>query len=191
MIKRPISWLWCIVFTISFWIVGSPVPAKDKAKIEDTRISREEPHLKADFLIQHCFNPEMDEAIWSGVPTTFRIFVVLEEAGHLFFSPKLLDTVLEHTIKYDRLKEEFRVSLSESPDEIRVTPRFLEAKQWMSHVKGLSLIPLWRLEKDHAYQLSVKAELSKVRLPLFLRYIFFFVSLWDFETEWNTTTFNF
>ncbi len=39
------------------------------------------------------------------------------------------------------------------------------------------------------YELAIKAELSKVELPLFFRYIFFFVSLWDFETDWQVVTF--
>jgi hypothetical protein len=30
----------------------------------------------------------------------------------------------------------------------------------------------------------IKAKLDKVRLPLYMEYVFFFVSLWDFETDW-------
>jgi len=37
--------------------------------------------------------------------------------------------------------------------------------------------------------LRVKAELEKVRLPLYLHYVLFFVSLWDFETDWYTVDF--
>jgi hypothetical protein len=32
---------------------------------------------------------------------------------------------------------------------------------------------------------QIKAELDPVRLPLHLEYLFFFVSLWDFETDWH------
>jgi hypothetical protein len=46
------------------------------------------------------------------------------------------------------------------------------------------------MQKEATYQIRMKAELSKVNLPLFFRYIFFFVSLWDFETDWQKVTFS-
>jgi hypothetical protein len=112
----------------------------------------------------------------------------VEKPGPLFFSSQLLDVILEHTIKYDYLKNEYEVQLPENPDSIRITKDFVEAKRWMSTVRELPLLPLWRLQKGEAYDLRIKAELSKVELPLFFRYIFFFVSLWDFETDWQKIT---
>ena len=41
------------------------------------------------------------------------------------------------------------------------------------------------VQPDSTYRLRVKAELNKVRLPFYLHYVLFFVSLWDFETEWH------
>jgi len=35
------------------------------------------------------------------------------------------------------------------------------------------------------------AELDKIRLPLYLHYVFFFLSLWDFETDWYAVDFLF
>ena len=45
-----------------------------------------------------------------------------------------------------------------------------------------SPLAMWQAE-------FVKAELEKVRLPLYLHYVLFFVSLWDFETDWFTIDF--
>jgi hypothetical protein len=59
----------------------------------------------------------------------------------------------------------------------------------MTEINSLKIIPLNRLEKDEQYQLSVKAEVSKKTLPLYLHYILFFVSLWDFETDWYAIDF--
>jgi len=36
--------------------------------------------------------------------------------------------------------------------------------------------------------LRIKAELDPIKLPLHLEYLFFFVSLWDFETDWHVET---
>jgi len=61
---------------------------------------------------------------------------------------------------------------------------FEKAKIAMSDVNGVIITPLTLLRKDKNYYLRIKAELDKVRLPLHLEYVFFFVSLWDFETDW-------
>jgi len=58
-------------------------------------------------------------------------------------------------------------------------------------VKGLKVAPLQRLVKGNKYQLRVKAELQKVRLPLNLHYVLFFLSLWDFDTDWYTVDFTY
>ena len=176
-----------------FWVfLSGPLvtsaSAKNKAEIVDVNIGEIQGILKASFYIQDCFTSSMEEAIRSGVPTTFRIRTVVEKPGFLFFSSQLLDVVLEHTIKYDYLKNEYEVQLPENSDSIRITKDFVEAKRWMSTVRELPLLPLWRLQKGEAYDLRIRAELSKVELPLFFRYIFFFVSLWDFETDWQKIT---
>jgi hypothetical protein len=163
----------------------SAASAKNKAEIVDIELAQDPDNLKVSFFIKDCFTPSLEEAIQSGVPTTFRILAVMEKPGVLFFQTEVLNVVLEHTIKYDYLKNEYHVQLPENADATLVTKDFVEAKQWMSMVKDLPLIPLWRLQKDQVYQLRLKAELSKVELPLFFRYIFFFVSLWDFETDWQ------
>ena len=179
----------CIGISFSGFHV-STATAKNIAEIVDIEIAQDPDYLKVSFSIRDCFTPSLEEAIQSGVPTTFRILVVLEKPGALFFSTQVLDVVLEHTIKYDYLKNEYHVQLPENPDATLVTKDFIEARRWMSTVKDLPLIPLWRLQKDQVYQLRIKAELSKVELPLFFRYIFFFVSLWDFETDWQNVTFS-
>ena len=176
-------WLTCNGFFVTMAV------AKNKAEIVNVEIGEALGILKVGFFIQDCFTPSMEEAILSGVPTTFRIRTVVEKPGPLFFSSLILDVVLEHTIKYDYLKNEYLIQLPEDPEATRVTKDFAEAKQWMSTVRELPLLPLWRLEKDQPYDLRIRAELSKVELPLFFRYVFYFVSLWDFETDWQKTTF--
>jgi hypothetical protein len=183
----------CFILLCCCWILFSgfhvsTAEAKNKAEIVDIEMAQDPENLKVSFFIKDCFTESLEEAIQSGVPTTFRILAVMEKPGVLFFQTEVLNVVLEHTIKYDYLKNEYQVQLPENPDVTLVTKDFIEAKRWMSTVKDLPLIPLWRLQKDQVYQLRLKAELSKVELPLFFRYIFFFVSLWDFETDWQKVT---
>jgi hypothetical protein len=61
----------------------------------------------------------------------------------------------------------------------------MEAKTLMSKVKGFKIRSLSPLKPGIPAYFRIKAELDPVRLPLHLEYLFFFVSLWDFETDWH------
>lgn len=94
-------------------------------------------------------------------------------------------------IKYDNLKEEFSIKRTWEKSDSIVTRSFDEAQEWMAEIEGLKVVSLELLEKGIQYQLRAKAELSKVTLPYYLHYVLFFVSLWDFETDWYTIDFTF
>lgn len=180
----------CLLALLIAISTGLPAFAKDRADIVDVNLERSRGNLEVSFRLHNCFGPKMEEAIRAGIPTTFRFRIIVEKQRRLpFFRSPLVDIVFEHTIKYDRLRNRYRVQLPEQSDREVTTPDFEEAKRAMSSVNDLSLIPLWRLGDRTSYQVLLKAELSKFYLPLLFRYIFFFVSLWDFETEWYKVTF--
>ena len=183
----------CIILSLFVCVLGGSgeALARNKANIVNTKIVNEDPALKVSFAIENCFTREMEEAVWSGVETTFRFLAILEKPGFALVRERLVDVSFEHSIRYDRIRNEFTVYLQEQSQRARTTYDFQEAKQWMSEIRSLPLIPLWRLEVGEQYQLRLKAELSKVQLPPFLRYIFFWAALWDFETGWHQETFTF
>ena len=59
----------------------------------------------------------------------------------------------------------------------------------MTEIKGLKIASLKELEKGQTYSVITRAQLNKVTLPLKLHYVLFFVSLWDFETDWYSVEF--
>lgn len=176
----------CLGAWFALLAVAWPIPAAavGSAFIAEPRISAEHPELKLSLKIENCFTEKMVDAIKSGVVTTFKILLVLDGPGLRPFRTRFLNTHLEHSLKYDRLTDEYHVTLSEHPQAAFTTADFDEAKRLMSELDSVPILPLWRLEPDQTYKLRIKAELSKVRLPTPLRYLFFFVSLWDFETAW-------
>lgn len=177
---------------LAFLAAGFPlfVCAANKALIQDISIDSFGRDIEVSFKLENCFTPKMEEAILNGVPTTFRIIVALEKPAPALMKGEVVDFALEHTIRYNRLNNEFQVHLPEHPQKFLVTRNFNEAKAWMSTVRGLPVIATCWLRRDLEYTLKIKAELSKVELPLFFRYIIFWVSLWDFETDWYTVKFS-
>ncbi|MBF0453166.1 MAG: DUF4390 domain-containing protein, partial [Candidatus Magnetomorum sp.] len=63
------------------------------------------------------------------------------------------------------------------------------AQKKMSRIDNLKITPLSELTKGGQYQIRAKAELDEVRLPFYLHYVLFFVSMWDLETDWYTIDF--
>ncbi len=141
--------------------------------------------------LKGAFREEMKKAILSGVPSTFSFFAKLNRVRSFWFDKDIANLEVTHTIIYDNLKKEFTVTRSWKENNPEVTESFNEAKKWMTEIDSLKIIPLNRLEKGEQYQLRVKAEVSKKTLPLYLHYILFFMSLWDFETDWYTIDFTF
>jgi hypothetical protein len=175
----------CIFLTIP------PVLSADEATLSEVIVKNTQDDLLVFFEIKGCFTREMEEAILNGIPTTFTIFVKLYETRTLWFDSSIASIRIEHNIKYDSLKNEFRVKRSEQTQNELVFKDFRAAKKTMAEIKNIKVVPLRALVKGDKYQLRVKAELDKVRLPLHLHYVLFFVSLWDFETDWYTVDFTY
>jgi len=139
--------------------------------------------------VEGAFTEKMKKAISSGVPTTFSYYIGFYQARNLWFDHEIEDIKVTNTIKYNNLKEEYSVIRSWEKGGPHVTKSFDEAQKLMSEIDSLKIVPLKQLEKGVHYQLRAKAELSKVILPYYLHYVLFFVSLWDFETDWYTVDF--
>ena len=94
---------------------------------------------------------------------------------------KLVALKLNHTIKYDSLREEFQVTLSERGNQTFILKDFAKAQEMMADVSNVQVLPLKQMERNNQYHLRIKAELNKVTLPLYLHYVLFFISLFTFH----------
>lgn len=189
-LRRPLPLV--ALFLLLFLPLLSPPPLQaDEATLSDIIVTNTQEDLLVFFDIKGSFTREMEEAILNGIPTTFTIYIKLYRARTLWLDASIADIELEHNIKYDSLKNEFRVTRSEDNHSEFVFKEFDAAKRAMAEIKNIKIVPLRELNKNGHYQLRVKAELEKVRLPLYLHYVLFFVSLWDFETDWYTVDFTY
>ena len=182
---EPFTLVLLFCFLLSF---PSPLQAAE-ATLSDIIVTNTQEDLLVFFDIKGCFTREMEEAILNGIPTTFTIVIKLYRTRTAWLDASIASITLEHTIKYDSLKNEFRVTRSEDDSTELVVKDFDAAKKAMAEIRNIRVVPLKELQERGKYQLRVKAELEKVRLPLYLHYVLFFVSLWDFETDWYTVDF--
>ena len=176
---------------VGLLLIASQAGYAQDATLTNITVSNTQDDLLLFLNLEGAFREEMKQAILSGAPSTFSFFAKLNRVRSLWFDKDIADLEVTHTIVYDNLKKEFTVTRSWKDNNPEVTKSFDEAKRWMTEIDSLKIIPLNRLERGEQYQLRVKAEVSKKTLPLYLHYILFFVSLWDFETDWYTIDFTF
>jgi hypothetical protein len=167
-----------------------PVQAR-QAYLSDIVVTNTRDDLLVYFSVNGCFTPEMNAAIESGIETTFTFFVKLYEKRTLLWDKKLADILLRHSVKYDNLKGTYEVSLSEENHKTVTVNTFEQAKKLMTEVVAVKVAPMHLMKKEQLYQIQMMAQLDKIKLPLYLHYVLFFLSLWDFETDWYAVDFKY
>lgn len=159
--------------------------------LSDIVVTNTRDHLLVYFTVNGCFTPDMNEAIDSGIETTFTFFVKLYEKRSLLWDKNLADIELRHTVKYDNLKGTYEIRLSEDNGKTVTVNNFEQAKKLMSEVVALKVVPMSRMKKGLRYQVQMMAQLDRIKLPLYLHHVLFFLSLWDFETDWYAVEFKY
>jgi len=163
--------------------------AERKAFISDIVLTNTRDNLLVYFTVKNCFTPNITKAIEAGVPTSFTFVVKLYEVKR-FWPDRLISSLdFTHEVSYDNLKKQYSVRLSERADGLIRVKDFKAARKLMAEVVALKLANLKLLRKGMHYQVRMMAELDKIRLPLHLHRILFFLSLWDFRTDWYTLDF--
>jgi hypothetical protein len=180
----------CVMILIMASLLATPAMA-DEAQLTDIVAISDGDDLLLYFRVTGCFTEEMISAIENGINTTFTFFVGLYEVRDLQLDKDIAELRVTHSIVYDNLKKVYKVRLSETNNEMILVEDFREAKSLMSKIVGIKLTELNKLQKGTRYQVSMMAELDKIRLPLYLDYVLFFLSLWDFETDWYKVNFTF
>jgi len=179
-----------IVVVLTCLILSTSARA-EKAGLTDIVVTNTMDHLLVYFSVTDCFTEDVVKAIENGFNTTFTFFIKLYEVRGLWLDKEIADFKVKHDIQYDNLKRVYNVRLSERDNKLISVKNFDEAKTLMSEIVGLEVCELHRLRKGSRYKVSMMAELDKIRLPLHLHYVFFFLSLWDFETDWYTMDFKY
>ena len=179
---------------VMIFLMGSllATPARaEEARLTDIVVTSTGEHLLVYFRVTGCFTEEMIKAIENGINTTFTFFIGLYEVRDFQRDKNIAELRVTHSIVYDNLKKAYKVRLSERNSEMILVDDFHEAKNLMAKIVGVKLTGLNKLQKGNRYQVRMMAELAKIRLPLYLDYVLFFLSLWDFETDWYKINFTY
>jgi len=186
--RNSLTTLATVVIMSLIFLVQIPCAAQD-ATLSNIIVTNTNKDLLVYLNVEGAFREQTVNAIMSGVPASFSFFVMLYQKRSMWFDKAIANIEIVNSIKYNNLKKVFIVERSWENGKIRTAQSLQEAQKLMSDVDGLKIILLNKLEKGKQYQVKAKAQLSKLTLPFYLHYVLFFVSLWDFETDWYTVDF--
>ncbi len=173
----------CIAaFAVLLNIIPCQVSGQE-AQIRDILVTSQGRQILVYAKLANCFTKTIESAILAGVPTTFTFMLNLYQERTGWADKKIASVEIRHTIKYDSLKKTFYVYSSLDRDPV-IFQDMESAKRAMAEFNGPVPLPNLGLRRDAPHYIMMMAKLEKVRLPLYMEYVFFFVSLWDFETAW-------
>ncbi|MCP4020926.1 MAG: DUF4390 domain-containing protein [Desulfobacteraceae bacterium] len=187
---RMYKYLLICLFILNFLIPNAAF-AGQKAVLTDIKLANTRDDLLTYFNVENAFSDKISQAVKKGIPTTFSFYITLYKSDGSWLGKKISDIQIKSTIKYNSLKKEFSVIRPWKDDQPFISQDFEKAMVLMTQVDNLKVVTLKQLFKGDKYQLRIKAELDKVTLPLYLHYVFFFVSYWDFETDWYLINFTY
>lgn len=140
-------------------------------------------------LVDYLKN-EMETAILAGVPAVFTLQLDVYSERSYLWDNHVLGKEIRRTIKYDNLRKMFLITTN-GADQPAEFSDLESTKKAMADWNGISVIPLSSLSKGGNYYVKFRVKIDKVRLPLSMEYVLFFVSWWDFETPVYTARFKY
>lgn len=173
------------------WLLTEMPALAENARLKDIVVTTTRDKLLLYLSVGNCFTKQMINAIQNGIPTTFTFFIRLIERRDYAWDKKIVDLKVSHTVRYDNLKKEYFIVRTEKNGQIVSLKDFEEVKQSMSEIVGLKVTRLSNLKRNARYKMEMMAQLDKIELPFHLHYVLFFLSLWNFETDWYTVEFRY
>ncbi len=162
---------------------GSSQPA-----VTDIRLVISKESLLLSAAVHDCFTKDMLEGVHNAIPITFRFYLDLRRVRGYWFNERIVKQVINHTLSYDPIKQEYQVAFSEKKQPA-TTRSLAEAEKMMAELHEIRLAPLNSLPTGQKYALHIKTTLEENTLPLSIHSLIPFFSLWNFETDWRTVEF--
>jgi hypothetical protein len=180
-----------LFFIFLFIFLAFPTPgAAIQPTLSDIIITNNKQNVLLYARVVNGFKTEMESTILAGVPAVFTLHLEVYRARSVLWDKKIASYEIKRLIKYDNLKRTFSI-WTNGNEKPAVFPDFDSAQRAMADLSGIVIVPLQRLVRGNNYYLKVKVKIDKVRLPLHMENVFFFVSFWDFETVWYERRFSY
>lgn len=173
-----------LTLLVVFGLTTSASGVGQRATITDLTATTSESHLILFCTLENSFTSEMLESLHSGLPLKFSFFVELYKTAEGWPNEQIAAMNFQHTMTFDTLKENYRVTIEEENNKLLTFSSLFEAQKVINEVNGVKVVDLAQLIPDNHYLLKVRAELYQKTLPMSLHNVLPFLSWWDNKTDW-------
>ncbi len=174
--------------TFLFLALASAVIAQE-ALLKNITLSSMEDRMVVSMRVQGAFTPKMLASLRDGVQAEFTYRLRMYRDRNMWLDEKLAGIDLTHSLVFDPVRKVYTVHRSWAQPPSAETRSLEEARDLMTRIEKFPILPLDQMQRGEGYELRAKVELAQVTLPFYLRYVFYFVALWDYETEWHSVFF--
>jgi len=165
---------------------NSEPETKRRVTFKELTATTSEKNLILFGTLENSFTSEMIEILHSGIPLHFTFYIELNKTTENLPDEQITALTLQHTMEFDTLKENYKVTLEEANNKIHSFRSLSEAQKVINELNGVKVIQLSQLIPNNLYKLKIRAELYRKTLPMSLHNVLPFFSWWDVKTDWQT-----
>lgn len=178
---KKIIFLNIIIFIFSL-ISASAYASGEKAKITNFIINKNKNTISLSFSTENAFSPEISDLIQSGIPVSFSFDIQIEKIRDYLPDKTIYEKEIIHKIKYSNLTKNFFIIKPYISEESYIINSKKRAQSEMSSITDFKIDLPHNLKGK--FTIYARARLQEITLPFYMHKVFFFLSAWDFKTDW-------
>ncbi len=169
-----------LLAVLAFLLAVPSLSGAQSIRLADVIVNNSRRDLLGYFSLHNSFDGQSRRALLNGLTIRFIFRVNLYQVHDMWPDRLLASIDVEHSIRYDALKEEFLVDRDGRMTRFKQLSR---AEFAASEVTGLPVISLRKLAPNHTYQLQIRAARTKDPTSSMFNYLVSLFSFWDTETD--------
>lgn len=128
----------------------------------------------------------VEEAITSGIPTTFSYEIEIWQRYRLWSDKTIASKAIERVVKFNSLTNEYQVvQRGDTTSWDKTSKNFEEVRKWLMRIEAIPLIKLSGLDPAMTYYVRARATIKTEQSKSTLKYMLFFLPRSTTKTGWE------
>jgi hypothetical protein len=137
--------------------------------------------------VQYPLSDDVREALNDGVTLDFDLDVVINKPRRFWFDANVIDLHLRRELSYHAVSDRY-VLRDDDGTELQSFPTVEAAVEQLSHIESLPVVLESQLPGNGPWEINVRADIRRGRLPAALRALVFWSDDWYRSSDWYTWT---
>lgn len=167
-------------------LAAFPSEGAAESSFSPLTVARQQDKLAVSTQLDEDFFSTVEDAIKSGIPTTFSFEIEIWSQHRLWSDKSIVSKAVDRIIRFNSLANEYQVvQRSDSLLWQRTTKSLQEVKDWTTTVEGIPLIELSELDPQQTYYIRTRATVTTEKSRSALKYMLFMIPWTGKKTSWE------